>query len=297
MRSVLITGCSGYVGSDMSLYFNLHGWEVFGIDSSAPSSQLARELADFEQKKVQKLMAPPWKVDAVLHLAGASKIVDDYPDEHYFDNNVGTTKHLRELYPDVPIYLASTTAMFDENAEIKHLHPYTESKAAAEEYANVVFRMGTIVGANHAGDFHGVIDMMLDSICRRKELLVAEGAKMRPLAGLTYICAMWHRAVSSGRFAERSMDEGALVIQHLYETVQSIENVSRAVIGYFKGNNPLEFKVIRRNDLKGIEKQAPPISSIPPDFELGPLNDIRLARLVAECVERYEGYTGLYSSA
>lgn len=59
---------------------------------------------DFENKHVQELMGPPWIVDAVIHLGGASRIADNYPDSHYTEHNVGTTKQLQELYSDVSFY-------------------------------------------------------------------------------------------------------------------------------------------------------------------------------------------------
>lgn len=293
MRNVLITGCNGYLGVEMSMYFRMHGWHVFGVDPKPAPKCQEGVLEDFENKHIQDLMAPPWVVDAVIHLGGASKIVDDYPDSYYTKHNVETTKRLRELYPDVPLYLASTTAMYNEQKQIEHKHPYTRSKHEAEAYADVVFRMGTIVGTNRTGDFHGVIDLMIDSAFKKREIIVAQGAKMRPLAGITYICMMYFRNVENGALAGRAKREGAKVIMHLYETCQSIENMATAT---YRGLYALsqtrydagKINFVRQNDLKGILKQAPTISSIPPDFQPGPVYDVRLFRLVMECLERYE---------
>ena len=71
---------------------------------------------------MQIYVNPDDRLDAIIHLAGASKIVDDLPDSHYRTNNVETTKHLREMYPDVPLYLASTTSMYNETKQIEHKH-------------------------------------------------------------------------------------------------------------------------------------------------------------------------------
>ena len=291
MRNVLITGCNGYLGVEMSMYFRMHGWKVFGVDlNPAPACQEG-VLADFEEKPVQELKAGPWVVDAVVHLAGASKLVDDYPAAHYTEHNVHSTKRLRELYADTPLYLASTTAMYNEQKQVDHKHPYSRSKYEAEEYADVVFRMGSINGTNRNGMFHNVIDLMIDSAITKNEIVVAQGSKMRPLAGLTYICMMYYRAVANGVFAARAKQQGARVIQHLYETCQSIENIGMAVHRCLNAlpDSPAEdINFIRQNDLKGILKQAPVISGMPPDFQPSPVYDIRLFRLVMECVERYE---------
>lgn len=293
MRNVLITGCNGYLGVEMSMYFRMHGWHVFGVDPKPAPKCQEGVLEDFENKHIQDLMAPPWVVDAVVHLGGASKIVDDYPDSYYTKHNVETTKRLRELYPDVPLYLASTTGMYNEQRQIEHKHPYTRSKHEAEAFADVVFRMGTIVGTNRAGNFDYVIDLMIDSALKKREIIVAQGAKIRPLAGITYICMMYFRNVENGALARRAKREGAKVIMHLYETCQSIENIATATHRGLYALSQTRYDAgkinfVRQNDLKGILKQAPSISSIPPDFQPGPVYDVRLFRLVMECLERYE---------
>ena len=106
-----------------------------------------------------------------------------------------TTKRLRELYPDVPLYLASTTAMYNEGKQIEHKHAYTRSKYEAEQYADVIFRMGSIVGANRAGNFGYVVDLMLHDAITKQKIVIAQGAKIRAVAGITYICMMWYRNV------------------------------------------------------------------------------------------------------
>ena len=293
MQNVLITGCNGYLGVEMCMYFRMHGWNVFGVDPKPAPKCQEGVLRDFENKFLHDLMAPPWVVDAVIHLGGASQIADDYPDSYYTKHNVDTTATLRELYPNVPLYLASTTAMYNERKQIEHKHPYPRSKQEAEQYADVVFRMGTIVGANRAGNFVGVIDKMIDSALKKREITVAQGAKMRPLAGITYICMMYFRNVANGALAGRARKEGAKVIMHLYETCQSIENMATAT---HRGLYALpqthydaeRINFVRQNDLKGMLKQAPALSSIPPDFQPSAVYDVRLFRLVMECLERYE---------
>ena len=305
MNNVLITGCNGYLGVEMCMYFRAHGWRVYGVDPKPAPKCQERVLEDFENKHIQELMAPPWVVDAVIHLGGASKIADDIPDSYYTKHNVDTTAALRELYPAAPLYLASTTAMYNEAKQIEHLHAYTRSKQEAEVHADVVFRMGTIVGVNRAGGFVGFIDKMIDNAIRNREIVVAQGEKMRPLAGLTYICMMYYRSVASGERqwpvtssqspvkAKGKVEGGKRRVVHLYETCQSIENTAVATHrGLYalpqKRYDAAKIDFVRRNDLSGMLKQAPAISSVPPDFRPNPLYDVRLYRLVMECLERYE---------
>lgn len=293
--SVLITGCNGYIGADLSRCFKFHGWNVFGIDP-APLPENQREyFAEFQQSTILESDRKVHGLHAIVHLAGASKVADDLPDSHYQEQNVDTTKHLREQYPDVPLYMASTMAMYNENKQIEHKHVYSKTKHEAEAYADVVFRIGTTCGANHQGKFDYVIDLMLDSAIKQRKIVVAQGAKMRPLAGLTYVCMMIHRNALNGAFARRARSENAKVIQHLYEACDSIENIATTVhrvlyalpqTKYDAGK--IEF--IRQNDLSGIAKQAPTISCVPPDFYANQVYTTRLFRLIAECLERYETF-------
>ena len=271
------------------MYFRMHGWRVFGVDlKPAPACQEG-VLADFEEKQVQELKAAPWVVDAVVHLGGASKMVDDFPDSYYIENNVNATKRLRELYPVTPLYLASTTAMYNEQKQIEHKHPYSRTKQEAEAYADVIFRMGTISGTNRNGAFCTVIDQMIHAATTNNVIVVAQGAKMRPLAGITYICMMYYRNVANGALAERAKKEGAKVIQHLYETCQPIEAVANCICSSMEELRAWRGEASRAIEMKALEVgEGNGVSSCPPDFQANPVYDIRLFRLVDECLERYE---------
>lgn len=60
MSNVLITGCNGYLGVEMSMYFRMHGWSVFCVDPKPAQKYQEDVLTDFENKHIQELMEPPW---------------------------------------------------------------------------------------------------------------------------------------------------------------------------------------------------------------------------------------------
>ena len=200
--NILVTGCGGYFGSELSRFLRFYGHRVFGLDAQPIDKNLGY-FEDYETKAILDLKAPPWIVDAVFHLAGASQITDDLPSSHYQLHNVDTSAHLRELYPVTPIYMASTTAIYDEIGQTIHHHPYTRSKEQAEQFANVIYRMGTIVGANYAGRINGLVDRMIESAFTKNEIICAEGSKYRPLAGINYLCMMWMKNAQHGNLSKR----------------------------------------------------------------------------------------------
>lgn len=302
MKGVLITGCNGYIGVDMSIAFNRHGWEVWGVDIVPPNANQRGLFKDFVCSRVQDLtMSKIPKVDAVVHLAGASKVVDTHSEVYYYDNNVGTTKVLRGLYPDTAIYLASTTGMYNEKGEVEHKHYYTSSKELAEEYADIAFRMGTLCGANANGHYHLVMDLMIHNAITKGEITVAQGNKWRPLLSLTHACEAWVQYVTSGHLMENIANGYENVFMNLYETVATIEDIARAIVDVYwvrrtfdlkpedvSSVKPVELKY--QDDLEGIEKKAPPLSSVPSDFNDSSVWRTRLLRLVAESIERYQSF-------
>ena len=290
MPNVVITGCNGYLGTELSLFFKMHGWHVCGIDPKPPNDQQRSYLLDHEQKNIEDLKAPPWQADAVVHLGGASRMADDLTDKHYFDLNVEQSHHLEELYPLTPIYLASTTAMYNEDKQIEHKHPYTETKHRSEIYCKVAFRLGTICGINNNGQFISLIDHMIHSAMTKNEIRIEDGGRYRPLSGITYICMMILRNVTNGALAQRATDENSHVIMHLYETCKTIEVIATAVqrclrtSTIHRSENEIQInRPTRLDDLYPHKR----ISSIPPDFQNDLIYDARLYRLVMECIERY----------
>ena len=183
-QRVLITGCSGYLGSEMSAFFIDHDWQVFGIDPIELPNGL--ELTEFIQAKVDNVVRGLLDVDVVIHLAGLTKLGFDR--EEYWRNNVESTKRLRDLYPDVPILFASTCAMYNEYGLPDVEHPYPASKREAEQYADIVFRMGSVTGCNRFGHYLRVPDHMIANAYKEKVIRVINPEAQRALAGINWIC-------------------------------------------------------------------------------------------------------------
>ena len=117
MPRTLITGCSGYFGSELSAHFSDNGWSVFGIDTAPLPDGLS--ITDFQQTGLAIANLP--EVDAVIHLAGLTDL--GYSNIEYWDANVETTRILEYEYPYTPIIFGSTCAMYDAFGNPFVVHP------------------------------------------------------------------------------------------------------------------------------------------------------------------------------
>ena len=271
---ILITGISGYLGYEMAHYFQERGHKVFGADHN--------RCTEFESVtgSILDLPSQPFAVDAVAHLAGASKLDSSFSELYYYKNNVDVSRKLKGLYPSTPIFMASTTGMYNEEGVVEHKFHYSRTKEAAEQYANVAFRMGTICGVNRQGVCHTVASLMVRDAIEKGKILIAEGEKYRSLISLDNVLKTWYSQMVLGS-VNNSLD--------LYDTCVTIEQLGVKVcelVSLFFGK---DIVIERRSDLGGITKQAPYISAIPP-AGIPQWNDRSLMLLITSCIQRYIDY-------
>jgi ADP-L-glycero-D-manno-heptose 6-epimerase len=141
---VLVTGGTGFIGSNLALALEAQGHEV-----SITGSMHEQPLPEF---KGQRLYLSPiginWesigKIDAVFHL-GAISDTRMYDRDEMFRANVETSKKVFEYaaahgakyiaYASSCAVYGNTPAPFKESGEVAPTHPYGESKVALEEFA------------------------------------------------------------------------------------------------------------------------------------------------------------------
>lgn len=220
-RKVLITGCSGYLGADMSAHFIDNGWQVFGIDPAKPPVGL--ELTDFRQTTVAAVIDRPWDVDVVIHLGGLTKLGFDR--ELYWLHNVESTKRLKRLYPNTPLLYASTCAMYNEHGKPEVDHPYPQSKREGEQYADIAFRMGSVTGANRFGKYLRVPDLMIAGALEKKAIRVINPNTQRALAGIKWICEQYLNHAANPGFA------GMKVLVQAQTSMRDLGQMVKDVIG------------------------------------------------------------------
>jgi len=150
MKKVLITGCSGYIGSH--LIQMLHGkYELYGLDIKPPQTD---KLTDFFHVDIRKLFELPLEFDAVVHLAALVNVGESEktPLTYYITNLNGTMNVVNKV--KTANFIFSSTGAAQEC-----ISAYGVSKRAAEDVIQeyytqhrptpyTIFRFYNVIGSD-----------------------------------------------------------------------------------------------------------------------------------------------------
>lgn len=168
MKTVLVTGGAGYIGSHTCVELLAAGHAVVVLDNLCNSSAEAlhrvenisgRSLefveADVRDRRAVDALFKAHSIDSVVHFAGLKSVAESvaHP-ELYFDNNLGGTRALCEIMADHGIkdlVFSSTASVYGnpsndpipEEAPTQPAQPYGESKLAVEEYLHTLHAADT----------------------------------------------------------------------------------------------------------------------------------------------------------
>ncbi len=177
MKTALITGVSGYLGSHLAKTLNLAGWKVVGVDKKHTHNRYVHLFypCDVNDAESLHILFDRIKIDVVFHLAGRIEIGESvkHPTVFFHNNTAGTNTMLDVMkYWGVDKIIYSSTAgvyqskdySITEKDEVNPLNnPYAGSKFAAElairhsQIKNVIFRYFNLAGAdpeNEMGECH-----------------------------------------------------------------------------------------------------------------------------------------------
>jgi len=150
MKKVLITGCSGYIGSHLVKMLS-EKYEVHGLDINIPQADGLRE---FYQHDIRKLIDLSIEFDCVIHLAALVNVGESekMPIQYYITNLNGTMNVINKIKTNNFIFASTGAAEGCESA-------YGISKRAAEdvvrEYCTqhkptpyTIFRFYNVIGSD-----------------------------------------------------------------------------------------------------------------------------------------------------
>ena len=132
MKTVLITGLTGFVGSHVARLLVRSGWDVHGLKRSASSVDVLKDVAeritfhDLDREPLDDTFAAVPKWDAVIHVATNYGRNNEPPSKLAEDNTnfpLGILE--RAVAKKVPVFLNTDTCF---TTDYKYLRSYTLSK-------------------------------------------------------------------------------------------------------------------------------------------------------------------------
>jgi UDP-glucose 4-epimerase len=207
MKKVLVTGCSGYIGSHLCKLLESE-YEVHGLDVCEPQHPVTK----FYQVDINKLFTIPDQLDpydAVVHLAALVNVGEsERMPIMYYITNVNGTMNIVNKIPTKNFIFASTGA-----AEFCH-SAYGVSKRAAEDCVTeyytrhnpnpyTIFRFYNVIGSSGYKPTNpdGLMYNLLKSIDTReftifgKDYSTVDGTCVRDYVHVDEICAAIQMAI------------------------------------------------------------------------------------------------------
>jgi nucleoside-diphosphate-sugar epimerase len=199
----LVTGCAGFIGSNLTDYLLDNGFDVIGIDCFTDyySRQIKESNLTYALKNphftliendLLKMDGYPEDVDFVFHLAAQAGVRASWGDNFqiYTKNNIEATQRLLEFYKDVKIekfvYSSSSSVYGDadlpmnEESLLKPVSPYGVSKLAAEHLSylywknygvpTVSLRYFTVYGPRQRPDM--AINLFTSAIMEGRDMMI-----------------------------------------------------------------------------------------------------------------------------
>jgi UDP-glucose 4-epimerase len=173
MKTALITGVSGYLGSHLSKELTLSGWTVYGVDIKTKINPYVYRFYPFNVLDYLSLdyIFKQHRIDVVFHLAGKIEVGESVSDPvTYFQNNTAGTCNVLQVMQDnnvsniiysstAGIYGTKNTKVTEEDFINPFNNPYAGSKYAAElaiqqsKMNYGIFRYFNLAGADVGGEF------------------------------------------------------------------------------------------------------------------------------------------------
>ena len=264
IMKALVTGCAGFIGSNLTDQLLKDKFQVIGIDSlttyyskEMKKSNIRNALRNknfyFIEKDILKIKNFP-EVDFVFHLAAQAGVRDSWGKNFhsYVKDNVEVTQRLLEFYKDFKIkkfvYSSSSSVYGDsklpmnENSILKPISPYGVTKLDAENLCYLYWknynlpiislRYFSVYGPRQRPDM--VIYKIVKSIINGNEMLIYGNGEQK--RDFTYIDDVVNAIIVSANmnFTGEVFNVGGGSTISINNLVKEIETITgeKAIINY-----------------------------------------------------------------
>lgn len=281
LKSVLVTGAAGYVGSILCRKLLERGYGVIALDNLSFGKQSLEELIsnpDFsllqgDIRNINDLIEGIRRSDYVIHLAG---IVGDPASSvdpvHTMESNHFSTKLLIELckhYQVSKLVFASSCSVYGasnniltEKSKLNPLSLYAKTKVSAEKFLlaeageyfhPVILRFGTLYGLSKRMRFDLVVNTITVNAYFNKKIIVDGGSQWRPLLHVSDAAEACVRALE----APLSKTSGQIFNVGSDRQNFKIENIAKIINKLVPGS-----KIIQKNTVKDLRDYRVSFSKI-----------------------------------
>ena len=259
----LVTGCAGFIGSNLTDYLLKNDYDVIGIDCFSDyypvgikklniRDALGHENFIFHESNLLEFNKFPEDVDYVFHMAGQAGVRASWGDNFniFIKNNIEATQRLLEYYKDIElekfVYSSSSSVYGDvdlpmnEESVLKPISPYGVSKLAAEHLSYLYWknydlptlslRYFTVYGPRQRPDM--AINKFTNAIINGNEIDVyGDGKQTRDF---TYVGDVIKANIlaAESKFSGEVLNIGGGSRITVFELIENLENIigNKAVI-------------------------------------------------------------------
>lgn len=247
---VLITGVSGYIGSNLANYLNNNGFEVFGlirseiIDEDKIKLLSGVKLENFDEKNLCALVKDI-NPDIVIHIASLTSVTHDYSTiENLLRSNIEFPTKLLEAMEVAGVKKFINTGTTWQNYNSAHYEPvnlYAATKQAfedilkyyvcAKDFCSITLKLFDTYGPN---DTRKKLIPLLDRLAETNESLdMSEGSQEIELVHINDICSAYNAAIAelqkerSGHSRVYTVDTGSrMTLRKLVKLYEKVNNVT-----------------------------------------------------------------------
>jgi nucleoside-diphosphate-sugar epimerase len=250
---IMITGGSGYFGTELNKYLTSLGYEVFSYDAGFFRNNFLGPKIDLKEKWIDARDISEFEIekfDAVVHFAGISNDpVKQLSEDELHRPSIKYTKNIADMCKKLnkTFIFASSCSVYgyselvvDETSETNPLTPYSQAKNNIEQILNklatpewkpILLRFATIFGFSSRMRFDTVINMFCGMTIVNNEIsLNSNGRAVRPFLYLPDACKAVEKFLSpSLDFAKLESNNQIIVNVGKTENNYSINQIAEKI--------------------------------------------------------------------
>jgi len=211
---ILITGIDSFTGQHLSIFFENHGYDVYGTSLSSKSEKIFQcDITVKEQvSRIIKVIQP----DYLIHLAGISFVAHNNNNQYYEVNTIGSINILDAMieqnhYPKKIIMVSSANVygnqkleVLDESLYCSPVNHYGASKYAMECLCNEYFQNLNILvvrpfnytGIGQSNDF--LIPKIVSHFKKNAKTIQLGNVEVsREFNDIGFVCEVYKRLIES----------------------------------------------------------------------------------------------------